>query len=116
MEKTTHIKKTPGRIAARVAIYFVLVVTAVSTIFPYMWMVLASFKTGLEITTYPEQIFPENPSFAAYADAFGKLKLGTGLKNTLALEVFSVRSSRRWGRFRSPSSNCRAGGCCCSRF
>ena len=84
MEKTTHIKKTPGRIAARV------VVTAVSTIFPYLWMVLASFKTGLEITTYPEQIFPENPSFAAYADAFGKLKLGTGLKNTLALEVFSV--------------------------
>lgn len=71
MEKTTHIKKTPGRIAARVAIYFVLVVTAVSTIFPYLWMVLASFKTGLEITTYPEQIFPENPSFAAYADAFG---------------------------------------------
>ena len=51
MEKTTHIKKTPGRIAARVAIYFVLVVTAVSTIFPYLWMVLASFKTGLEITT-----------------------------------------------------------------
>ena len=90
MEKTTHIKKTPGRIAARVAIYFVFVVTAVSTIFPYLWMVLASFKTGLEITTYPEQIFPENPSFVAYADAFGKLKLGTGLKNTLALEVFSV--------------------------
>lgn len=75
---------------ARIIIYIVLGIAAVTTIFPYVWMVLASFKTGLEITTYPEQIFPSSPSFDAYVDAFRKLNLGVGIKNTLILEVFAI--------------------------
>lgn len=77
-------------VMVKILIYTVLIVTAITTIFPYVWMILASFKTGIEISTYPEQIFPKTPSFDAYVNAFRDLDLLTGIKNTLILEIFSV--------------------------
>ena len=83
-------KSNARSLVTNIAIYTVLILTAVTTIFPYVWMVLASLKTGIEISTYPEQIFPQTPSLVAYTRAFKELDLLTGLKNTLTLEVFSV--------------------------
>ena len=74
----------------KIIIYTILCLAAVTTIFPYLWMVLASLKTGIEISTYPEQIFPKNPSFTAYRRAFEELNLWVGIKNTLVLVVFAV--------------------------
>ena len=93
MTDTIKIRSKSRYVFARVIIYIVLGIAAITTIFPYVWMVLASFKTGLEITTYPEQIFPRSPSFDAYVDAFRKLNLGVGIKNTLILEVFAITFS-----------------------
>ncbi len=91
MEETVK-KKTRlgGRVPSRVIVYIVLILAALTTIFPYVWMVLASLKTGIEISTYPEQIFPKTPSFIAYKQAFGKLHLWSGIKNTVVLVAFSV--------------------------
>ena len=75
----------------KIVIYTILGLAAVTTIFPYLWMVLASLKTGIEISTYPEQIFPKNPSFTAYRRAFEELNLWVGIKNTLVLvDLFAV--------------------------
>lgn len=82
--------KSKSALVGKIVIYAVLILTAVTTIFPYIWMVLASFKTGIEISTYPEQIFPKTPSFIAYKRAFTELHLWTGISNTLILEVFAV--------------------------
>lgn len=82
--------KSKSALIGKIIIYAVLILTAVTTIFPYLWMVLASFKTGIEISTYPEQIFPKNPSFIAYKRAFSELHLWTGISNTLILEVFAI--------------------------
>lgn len=90
MTNAIKIRSKSRYVFARVIIYIVLGIAAITTIFPYVWMVLASFKTGLEITTYPEQIFPSSPSFDAYVDAFRNLNLGVGIKNTLILEVFAI--------------------------
>ncbi len=75
---------------ARVLVYSLLALVAATTIFPYLWMLLASFKTGIEISTYPEQIFPKQFNFSAYEQAFEKLHLWTGIKNTLIVVCFSV--------------------------
>lgn len=75
---------------AKIIVYILLSLVAITTIFPYVWMVLASFKTGIEISTYPEQIFPSRLNLNAYNDAFKKLNLWTGIKNTLIIVCFSV--------------------------
>lgn len=84
--KINHAFSAVGKTAS----YIVLLLAALTTVFPYVWMVLASFKTGIEISTYPEQIFPKTPSFTAYQRAFAELHLSTGIRNTLILELFSV--------------------------
>lgn len=63
---------------------------AFCTLFPYLWMLLASFKTGIEISTYPEQIFPKQLNFSAYENAFDQLNLWTGIGNTVILEIFAI--------------------------
>ena len=87
--KNMNIKITRS-LVAKIAIYTILIIAAITTIFPYLWMALASLKTGIEISTYPEQIFPKNPSLLAYRRAFEELDLLTGIKNTLTVEVFAV--------------------------
>ena len=87
--KNMNIKITRS-LVAKIAIYTILIIAAITTIFPYLWMALASLKTGIEISTYPEQIFPQNPSLLAYRRAFEELDLLTGIKNTLTVEVFAV--------------------------
>ena len=83
-------KNKVGRIVSLAVVYTILILATITTVFPYLWMLLASFKSGIEISTYPEQIFPKNPSFTAYARAFKELHLGIGISNTLILEVFAV--------------------------
>lgn len=70
--------------------YIFLSILAFSTLFPYLWMVLASFKSGIDISVHPEKIFPSALQFRAYADAFERLHLWTGLKNTMIIELFAV--------------------------
>ncbi len=93
----------------KIIIYTILGLAAVTTIFPYLWMVLASLKTGIEISTYPEQIFPKNPSFTAYRDqkyartrrlcgAFSACRFGNG-----GVFVCKARASRQAGIAACPS-------------
>lgn len=82
--------KSKKGLTTQIICYMVLILFAVTTLFPYVWMVLASFKTGIEISVYPERIFPQNPSFTAYVKAFTALDLWTGIKNTMIIEVFGV--------------------------
>ena len=84
------VKARSSSIALKIAAYVLLGLSALTTLFPYLWMVLASFKSGIEISTHPEIIFPKNPNFSAYSRAFKELDLLLGIKNTLILEVFSV--------------------------
>ena len=89
MQNRTMMKKAAS-VSGKTVAYIVLILAAVTTLFPYVWMVLASFKTGIEISTYPERIFPSSPSFTAYRRAFTELHLWTGIRNTLVLEIFSL--------------------------
>lgn len=83
-------KARNAAIALKIVAYVLLGFSALTTLFPYLWMVLASFKSGIEISTHPEIIFPQNPNFSAYKRAFKELDLLLGIRNTLILEVFSI--------------------------
>lgn len=83
-------KARNAAIALKIVAYVLLGFSVLTTLFPYLWMVLASFKSGIEISTHPEIIFPQNPNFSAYKRAFEELDLMLGIRNTLVLEVFSI--------------------------
>jgi multiple sugar transport system permease protein len=47
-------------------IYLLLISGCLVTLLPFIWMILASFKTSGEIIRLPPTLWPENPTFANY--------------------------------------------------
>lgn len=53
---------TPGRLA----VYILLFVGSIIAIMPFVWMILASFKTGAEVRQVPPSFWPEAPTLDNY--------------------------------------------------
>ena len=58
-------------------------------IFPYVWMILNSFKTSSEIMTYPLSFFPREWYFTGIMEIFNTYNLGRNIWNTIVI-VLSV--------------------------
>ena len=54
--KTAEIK--PRRKKYNIPIFVILMIGAVAMIFPFVWMILSSFKTTSDIYTYPPKWLP----------------------------------------------------------
>jgi multiple sugar transport system permease protein len=50
----------------RFSVYFILILGLSVTLTPFIWMILASFKTGTEILQTPPTFWPENPTLGNY--------------------------------------------------
>lgn len=50
--------------------YTLLILIMLVVLFPIYWMVITSFKTRLELTTYPPSLFPQTAIWDNYRDAF----------------------------------------------
>jgi putative chitobiose transport system permease protein len=68
--------------------YIVLVGLAVITVFPFFWMLMTSLKgpTDLLYST-PPQIFPHDPSLAAYQTVLATLPIPTFFVNSLIVAI-----------------------------
>lgn len=54
------------RYAGRVLLYALLVAGCTATLLPFLWMILASFKTSTEIISIPPTFWPQKPTLANY--------------------------------------------------
>lgn len=66
----------------RAFLYLLLVVGAVLSLLPMVWMVSASLMPTGEASAYPPRFFPSTLSFEHYANLFGRLNLGRYLLNS----------------------------------
>lgn len=67
--------------------HILLIIGVVFTIFPFVWMVLTSFKTLSEATMVPPKIFPETMRVENYSEAFNSMNFLTLYKNTLLYAI-----------------------------
>ncbi|WP_407548078.1 carbohydrate ABC transporter permease [Streptomyces sp. Pv4-95] len=65
-------------------------VLVVLTAMPLYWMASASFKDPRDIGANPPSLFPSDPTFANYSDAFGGNSLGHYLLNSGVVAVVST--------------------------
>lgn len=68
-------------------IYLFLTIGAVIMVFPFIWMILCSFKTHVEIIQTPPKFFPANFSFDNYKKAFSMAPFGKYFINSLIVMV-----------------------------
>lgn len=78
----------------RVAIkYFLLVIFAIITVFPFYWMISSSLKSGFEVIQTPPTMLPENVMWSNYSTAFSMATFGRYFINTIIVTVLSIVST-----------------------
>lgn len=74
-------------IIKKTILYIVLTAASLVMIFPFVWMILCSFKTHQEIIQFPPQFFPEHFTFANYVKAFSMAPFGKYFVNSIIVMV-----------------------------
>ncbi len=85
MEKSNKTK-------AALVIHVFLILCCVTTIFPFIWMILTSLKTYDESIRIPLIIFPEVPIWENYVEVFQKFPVIRLYMNTFLVMIFSIVS------------------------
>lgn len=94
--------KDNGRRAKRIVLHVVLFAGALAFVFPFIWMVLASFKRPVEITALPFQFFPKELFLGNYQRVFEETQLGRALINSVIMSgivTASVLFTSSWAGF-----------------
>lgn len=83
------IKKTNQVLSAVVlgAMYAVMIVLAFTMIFPYIYMVLTTFKPMQETVQAGMHLFPVHWTAEAYAEVWELVPFGRGILNTMTVEI-----------------------------
>jgi len=79
-----------ARILTKVVTYFFLIAGSCIMIFPFLWMILTSFKTLAESVQIPPTILPVTWVKTNFADAFARLPFGKLYFNTIVMVLFRV--------------------------
>lgn len=78
------------RRSRRVWTYVGLIVAALVTLLPFVWMLLGSFKTQGELLRRPVTWWPDEPTLANYSAWFNDLGIGQFFVNSLIVAGFTV--------------------------
>ena len=78
---------------SKIVSYFFLTIGALIMIFPFIWMILCSFKTSAEVIQFPPKFFPSHLSFANYAKAFSMEPFGRYFFNSIVVMIMSVATT-----------------------
>jgi multiple sugar transport system permease protein len=77
---------------SRTLLYAVLIGFGIIAAAPFVWMILASFKSGAEIRAFPPTFIPQDASFDNYTTILNdpELPLGLFYRNSLFIAVANV--------------------------
>jgi sn-glycerol 3-phosphate transport system permease protein len=75
------------RVWGRVGSYTLLTVLSVIVLFPIYITIVNSLLPSREILSQPPKLFPSNPQFGAYGDAWNVGHMGTYLKNSFIVTI-----------------------------
>lgn len=74
----------------KILTYTVLIVGAVSILFPFFWMLSTSLKTPLESVKFPPTFVPQSWQFSNYAEAWSKVNFTRYFLNTIFITICTL--------------------------
>jgi ABC-type glycerol-3-phosphate transport system permease component len=63
---------------------------AVAFLFPFLWSISSSLKTGFEVIAYPPTLLPKEPQWSNYPEAWNSANLGLFFWNSTVVTVLSL--------------------------
>lgn len=73
----------------KIVMGLILSIGALVWMIPFIWMILSSLKTDVEIMQFPPKFLPENASLDNFKELFQAFDFAVYLKNTLIVVAFS---------------------------
>ncbi len=73
------------RVASRGVLYVVVIALALTFMFPFLWTVLSSLKTPLELMAWPPTIIPRTLEWQNYPEVFNQGPFGQFILNTFII-------------------------------
>ncbi|MGX7164058.1 carbohydrate ABC transporter permease [Enterococcus massiliensis] len=73
----------------KIVLGIALALGAIVWMLPFVWMLLSSFKTDMEIMKFPPKILPEHASWDNFKELFSAFDFAVYFKNTMVVVVFS---------------------------
>jgi multiple sugar transport system permease protein/raffinose/stachyose/melibiose transport system permease protein len=73
-------------------IYGILFIFSFVMLFPFLWMILSSFKTAAEIIAIPPTFYPHNPTVDNYIVLWNKFNFARFFMNSIGITVICVSS------------------------
>jgi len=71
-------------------LYLVTALLALTFLFPFLWSVSSSLKTGFEVIAYPPRLFPKTPQWGNYLEAWTYTDFGRFFGNSLLVTGLSI--------------------------
>ncbi len=71
----------------QIVCYIILILLAVITVIPFLWMLSASLKLNKDVFTWPMKWIPDVPQWKNYIDIWTKVPMLVFIKNTVFLTV-----------------------------
>jgi len=74
----------------KIIIYIFLIIGAFIMLFPFIWMILSSFKSYEEVIRVPPKLFPSKFNFSNYSKAFSMAPFAKYFFNSIVVMLLSV--------------------------
>ncbi|MEO8379945.1 MAG: carbohydrate ABC transporter permease [Acidobacteriota bacterium] len=78
------------RLLPAIAIHTLLIVGAIATVIPLLWMISASLMPQGEATSFPPRLIPSHVTFQHYRALFTNLNLGRAFLNSLFVALLAT--------------------------
>lgn len=75
------------RYVGRFALYATLIILALITLFPFIWMFVTALKTSREVFQWPIVLFPQNPQWGNFAEAWARQPFTRFFQNTVFITI-----------------------------
>lgn len=90
MEKELKVKNREGSLIHRIVVKILLVVLAIVTIFPFIWMLFTSMKSKGDILANPTNLLPQQFDFTTWLEIWDRVPMVLYFRNSLIFAVCVV--------------------------
>ncbi|MBQ0036025.1 MAG: carbohydrate ABC transporter permease [Firmicutes bacterium] len=88
--KKIQISISAGKVITFTISQLILIILAIMSLFPFVWMLASSLKTNAEMFQFPPKIFPEIPQWSNYPKVFESVNFGQAFINSMKLAVINT--------------------------
>jgi len=89
-DKKFKVSISAGRVITFTLSQLILIILAIMSIFPFVWMIGSSLKGNAEMFQIPPKIFPDVPQWSNYKKVFESVNFGQGYLNSIKLAVINT--------------------------